>query len=108
MTARIIFKSASSIVDAEHIANELLQAGASIIAINHHQYPPPGAKNTDTLYIWAKVYDDVEVDETLTAMQEPLAWGVFHQDGGAHIYQQKAAAAAFGNPIPLYARPSQA
>jgi len=32
---------------------------------------------------------------------EPQAWGVFHEDGSAHIYQQKEAADIFGVAVPL-------
>lgn len=30
------------------------------------------------------------------------AWGVFHEDGSAHIYQQRTTAETFGIPEPLY------
>lgn len=32
---------------------------------------------------------------------EPVAWGVFHEDGSAHIYQQKETADVFGKARPL-------
>jgi hypothetical protein len=40
--------------------------------------------------------------------QEPVAWGVFHEDGSAHIVQQKETADVFGRAIPLYTHPSPA
>jgi len=37
---------------------------------------------------------------------EPVAHGVFHEDGSAHIMQDKQTAECFGKSIPLYAAPT--
>ena len=49
--------------------------------------------------------------QTVTALRaelakpeaQPVAWGVFHADGSAHIYQQRLASEIFGDAVPLYA-----
>ena len=33
---------------------------------------------------------------------EPVAWAALHEDGSAHIFQQKETAEVFGEVIPLY------
>jgi hypothetical protein len=35
---------------------------------------------------------------------EPIAWAALHDDGSAHIFQQKETAEIFGEVIPLYRR----
>jgi hypothetical protein len=39
---------------------------------------------------------------------EPVAWWVFHEDGSAHIFQQKETADIFGASVPLYTHPAPA
>ncbi|MFK4705572.1 hypothetical protein ABIC83_002411 [Roseateles asaccharophilus] len=37
----------------------------------------------------------------------PAAWGVFHPDGSAHIFQSRETTATFGEPAPLFTHPWQ-